>query len=148
MTNYCMTGGDGQVHESDHFAGLHGDGRVCHSVVLIDPESDGESEAIVTAFVAAGVWEIIPAAVENSHHYRRVQVQAALRSLVTPPKPDEPQGLGAVVEDAAGDRWVHVCDCRGLNGMPNKDWQRRGEVRQSVYSDISAVRILSDGVTS
>ncbi len=143
MTNYCMTGGDGQVHESDHFAGLHGDGRVCHSVVLIDPESDGESEAIVTAFVAVGVWEIIPAAVENSHHYRRVQVQAALRSLVTPPKPDEPQGLGAVVEDADGELWVLA------PGARHYGWVCKNlAVSSRHYADISAVRILSAGVTS
>ncbi len=138
MTNYCMTGGDGQVHESDHFAGLHGDGRVCHSVVVISPEDREQVERLASAYTT-GIRDRSDVATD---------MQAALRSLVTPPKPDEPQGLGAVVEDAAGDRWVHVCDCRGLNGMPNKDWQRRGEVRQSVYSDISAVRILSDGVTS
>lgn len=63
------------------------------------------------------------------------QIEAQTR----PPKPDEPMGLGTVVEDAEGHRWVrlHSGDgvpwCGGLN-------------KHREYAAIDAVRVLSVGV--
>jgi hypothetical protein len=66
----------------------------------------------------------------------------ALREFAnpTPPRPDEPQGLGAVVEDETGHRWTRFSS-EGIypwlrNGGGNKNW-----------SEIAAVRVLSPGVT-
>ena len=70
-------------------------------------------------------------------------LQAALRSLVTPPKPDEPQGLGAVVEDAEGRRWVRVNETLRAVWRP-VDASTSNSFRN--YPDIAAVKVLSEGV--
>jgi hypothetical protein len=78
-------------------------------------------------------------------------IQAALREFAnpTPPKPEEPTGLGAVVEDAEGSLWFRMT-------LENQTWA--GEVWQEQYgcdadrwtkwADIAAVRVLSEGVTA
>lgn len=72
-------------------------------------------------------------------------LQAALREFAAPkpPKPKEPQGLGAVIEDARGELWV-----RDKTTTTVHHWKRaRGEdgSRRYPYSHIDAVRILSPG---
>jgi hypothetical protein len=61
----------------------------------------------------------------------------------TPPRPDEPTGLGAVVEDADGDRFVRV-----VSGPSNAYWHcttnSEGDER---WPDIAVVKVLSEGVT-
>ena len=67
-------------------------------------------------------------------------VRFALRSMLPKPKlvkPPEPQGLGAVVKDAEGDRWVNV-------GHGN--WG--SSLSLSHYADIDAVEVLSEGIGS
>lgn len=63
------------------------------------------------------------------------QIEAQTR----PPKPPEPQGLGAVVEDSDGQLWVRAGDDGGPNpwceGIDWEPWDR-----------IRAVRVLSEGV--
>ncbi len=69
-------------------------------------------------------------------------MQAALRSLLTPPKPEEPTGLGAVVVDEGGHVWVRVHETYG-------DFLWRMEVPNTCaakWADINAVRVLSEGV--
>ena len=64
------------------------------------------------------------------------QIEAQTR----PPKPPEPQGLGAVVEDAAGGRWVRAALKSGNSWhKPIGTWSR--------YEHIDVVRVLSEGVT-
>lgn len=97
-------------------------------LVLIDPDNREQVERLVAAS-----W---PHAAQN----RMVDaLQVGLRSLLTPPKPPEPQGLGAVVEDADGVLWVRHQTTGGggwyVNGV-TRTWDR-----------ISAVRVLSEGVT-
>lgn len=62
------------------------------------------------------------------------------RSLIAPPKPPEPTGLGAVVEDAEGRFWVHTV--RG-----NNPWTDTVQGTWRKYADLAAVRVLSEGVT-
>lgn len=73
-------------------------------------------------------------------------VEQAMRDF-TPPKPEEPTGLGAVVEDDKGDRWVRVGG--NLDGIP-RPWAEHGNIadlRDWVrYADIAAVAVLSEGV--
>jgi hypothetical protein len=66
-----------------------------------------------------------------------------IEAQTTPQKPDEPQGLGAVVRDAGGKAWVRAdpverpwCDATSMGD----GW--------ADYSDIDAVEVLSEGVTS
>lgn len=79
-------------------------------LIVIDPEDEAESEAIIQAFVASGVWRVIPIGVEDTHAYRRQQVQAALLSLIAPPKPDEPTDPKARVTDRRENIWRLLAD--------------------------------------
>lgn len=106
---------------------------VARPLVVIDPESSADVERLTGAleqFITSG------------DDYAD-GVQAALREFAspTPPRPDEPTGLGAVVEDAEGYLWV-------LNERALTDtlWWRRVGVATPHWSAISAVRVLSEGV--
>lgn len=67
-----------------------------------------------------------------------------------PPKPDEPQGLGAVVVDNAGVEWVRTERRKNIGGTV---WSSAFHVskpdraEQRAYADIDAVEVLSEGVT-
>lgn len=63
--------------------------------------------------------------------------QIEAQTKVAPPKPDEPTGLGAVVEDEDGLTWVrrHPAGPAWVNGYQ----------RWAAYADIAAVRVLSEG---
>jgi hypothetical protein len=100
-------------------------------LVVIDPEDREQVERLTEALDWA------------THPFNWDAMQAALRSLIAPEKPAEPQGLGAVVEDAERQTWVRVnCDpgmwrlCQG---------PARGRFKS--YADITAVKVLSEGVT-
>ena len=85
---------------------------------------------------------------EDSNFVRATEgMQQALREFTnpTPPKPEEPRGLGAVVEDVAGRRWVRLV--RAGDDSTQDDWKRSGHHGTRAYADIDAVKILSDGVS-
>lgn len=63
------------------------------------------------------------------------QIEAQTR----PPKPPEPTGLGAVVEDIEGERWVRL-------DSDMYPWFARGSRDFSAWEHIDAVRVLSEGV--
>jgi hypothetical protein len=68
----------------------------------------------------------------------------------TRPAIQEPRGLGAVVEDADGHKFVRVAD--PIDGwMAGRQWQRIGgdinAVRNFGWSDLRPVRVLSEGVS-
>ena len=138
MTPHYLVGAriDGGVAypESNAAAVEHG-----RPVVVIDPEDREQVERLIRAQDVSfdGV------ARENVTDADLLDMQAALREFAnpTPPKPDEPTGLGAVVEDAKGTRWVRVRD--GFNWRWRND--RLGE--QTTYAYVDAVRVLSEGVT-
>jgi len=108
-------------------------------LVVIDLEDGSSARRLTDLFYEAQGGDRDP------HHYGRMQ--QALREFAnpTPPKPEEPTGLGAVVEDAEGAIWIHVYaeECRL--------WAKGGEVsllgHWRSYADINAVRVLSEGVT-
>lgn len=62
------------------------------------------------------------------------QIEAQTR----PPKPPEPQGLGAVVEDRDGLRWVNS---HRVTAWVHQDMQPRK------WGELDVVRVLSEGVT-
>lgn len=68
-------------------------------------------------------------------------LQEAYEYAVAPPKPEEPQGLGAVVEDEDGEKWMRFTNNSG--GWP---WIHAGPMDSRKYADIAAVRVLSEGV--
>ena len=61
-----------------------------------------------------------------------------------PTKPEEPRGIGAVVEDADGDCWVR--DRADLPGYLGVLWLNAKTQAHRRYSEIAAVRVLSEGV--
>jgi hypothetical protein len=112
-------------------------------LVVIDPE---DAEA-VERFL--DIWFSTTRDTSDNRLLRAMQ--AALREFaqLTPPKPDEPQGLGAVVRDAKGylysrgypeqaDDFVHVWHVvdRAAN-LPRSWWK---------WVEIDAVEVLSEGV--
>lgn len=100
-------------------------------LVVIDPEDAEQIKRLVTLFNQTGT---------PLGKVFNERLTIALREFAnpTPPKPEEPTGLGAVVEDDKGRRWTNtheVLAWRPQDGRPRR------------YTDISAVRVLSEGVT-
>jgi hypothetical protein len=108
-------------------------------LIVIDPEDREQAErldkAIRSAYSKADVLDPDETG----------KMQAALREFAnpTPPKPDEPTGLGAVVEDAEGARWV--LSHEHLSDAP---WTRPHLNGTYAYKQIAAVRVLSEGVST
>lgn len=71
------------------------------------------------------------------------RLQAALREFANPrpPKPEEPTGLGAVVEESDGAVWVRT------DTSTSNRWVRAGFGTRARWDGINAVRVLSEGVT-
>lgn len=80
----------------------------------------------------------------KSGSFEDSDLAAALREFAdpTPPKPDEPTGLGAVVEDAEGKRWVRWSARDDLAAWCPPD----PNVARSSWHHVDAVRVLSEGV--
>jgi hypothetical protein len=116
-------------------------------LVVIDPEDREAVERLLSAYYLAVTGEG-----HKPGHYSELAVpmQAALREFATPtaPRPDEPQGLGAVVEDADGVLWVRV----GKELQTPDHWRATSGENLvgwwATWDRIAAVRILSPGVTS
>jgi hypothetical protein len=105
-------------------------------LVVIDPEDREQVDALLQAYYTVPDSGPLPASQMTRD---QLQMRAALRSLVTPPKPGEPTGLGAVVEDMKGLTWVrrHPAGEAWVNGYQ----------RWAAYEYIDAVKVLSEGVT-
>lgn len=72
--------------------------------------------------------------------------QAALREFANPkpPKPEEPTGLGAVVEDEDGERWTRVES--GEAETRNPWYPSACDQQPAEWDEINAARVLSEGV--
>lgn len=121
------------------------DGRATRPLVVIDPEDREQVERLVAPLRERGASVgRIPAPDGRIDWDAELVagVQAALRSLVTPPKPDEPQGRYAVVEDNKALEWVRA-DVSGLyqwHSIEGAASHWKG------WNEINVVRILSEGV--
>ena len=105
-------------------------------LVVIDPEDREQVERLAERI--GHLW--------RSENYVADVVQAALREFAnpTPPKPEEPTGLGAVVEDSDGDLWTSV-----TNKGASDRWQPnnlRSDSERREWDDLAAVRVLSEGI--
>ena len=107
-------------------------------VVVIDPEDREAVEGLLNAYYGHPVDTYLGTLVD--------QLQAALREYANPkpPKPEEPTGLGAVVEDAAGTRWVRVFAHPDHPGL----WRQTASAIERSWRDVDAAKVLSPGVTS
>lgn len=117
--------------------GSHSDGPevTARPLVVIDPED------------ANAVSRLIACLLRHGYEFsRKADLTAALREFATPkpPKPEEPTGLGAVVEDADGALWTRVE--RGEAETRNPWYPATDPMMQPAeYADIDAVRVLSEG---
>lgn len=123
--------GAGYQHKVRHLAGN------ARPLVVIDPEDREQVERLYRTY----------ASIEPNGQMRGSDfMQAALREFANPkpPKPEEPQGQGAVVEDEDGARWL-----RRIEGGRNP-WMFYDKAAKSTtardWPEITAVRVLSPGV--
>jgi hypothetical protein len=112
-------------------------------LVVIDPEDREQVERLTAACLNAFNW--------TGRKPREEEVtatQAALRSLLAPPKPDEPMHVGAVVVDSKGTKYVRV-SVAGDGWMHGKEWQQIGgdinAVRNFGWDQLDVVRVLTNG---
>lgn len=110
----------------------------CRPVVVISPEDRGAVKRLLSSYLS--IYDGMESVAQKGEID---SMQAALREFANPkpPRPDEPQGLGAVVEDADGERWV-----RSHPG--NDPWTRPHLSGVYAYGQIDVVRVLSEGVHS
>jgi len=118
------------------------DDRISRPLVVIDPEDAEQVERLSRL-----LW---PHYSDNEHaRLRKAEITVdALREFAdpTPPKEPEPLGLGAVVEDAEGRRFIRV-EPDGGQAKWVLSRALLGEDPRHVWSAIDAVRVLSHGVT-
>lgn len=113
-------------------------GTNCRRVVVLDPEDREQVMRLVK--LAAGI--------ASPFEWRIEEMQAALRSLITPPRPEEPTAWLAAVEEPGCDRrWYR-------DGLPSVShpWRQvrtDGVHARDAWSELpDTVRVLSEGVTS
>ena len=125
----------------------------CPVRVFIDPEDTEALARLIRALVEASSDPGIRAYLKDMPYH---ETAAALRSLIAPPKPAEPQGLGAVVEDAEGWRWIRVdwtnpwCIARPNAREPYQQSSELGSATHDSHvrwDKVAAVRVLSEGWT-
>lgn len=138
----ATTGDELRVEVEPIVTGLSVAGR---PLVVIDPEDREQVEQFIRAYFAE--WEKSPASVRvlkvgetmpMASHFDAAQT--AFRSLVAPPKPDEPKGWGAVVEDRTGAYFTLYAPESGI-------WINYAEGKRA-WSDIDVARIVHEGVTA
>lgn len=111
-------------------------------LVVIDPDDRKQVERLVRAYLDCG--DGIAELSTEPWSLPGMRLRQALREFAnpTPPKPPEPTGLGAVVEDADGSLMIRTNSKRDL------PWTCAGTGSVWSWSSIDAVKVRSDGVTS
>lgn len=117
-------------------------------LVVLDPDECADPSILAIACAAGAE------ALRQTNPGRKLLDAEALAWLADqieqqtkPAKPAEPTGLGAVVEDSRGELWVRGCECDP--GDDEADWWPRHRLwtdKPQGWSDIDAVRVLSEGV--
>lgn len=106
--------------------------QAARPLVVIDPENGHQVGALLDVMRECGWTGLDPDALDD--------MQRVLREFADPPKPEEPKGLGAVIEDENGVLWTRAMK----DDLP---WiEAEGE--WSNYTGINVVRVLSEGVTN
>lgn len=112
-------------------------------IVLIDPEDADAALRLADAIETCGVESHCDPGECGSGGCWAGRVQDALRSLVAD-RPDEPTGLGAVIEVRNGELYV-----RDKTTTTTAHWKRaRGQEggARHRYADLDVARVLSEGV--
>lgn len=105
-------------------------------LVVIDPEDRDQVERLLSRYLNEYDGMDSPARKDEVDCF-----QIALRSLVADPKPEEPQGLGAVIEESSGERLVRTSDenDRAWTDENGDSWPWR---------KLAVVRVLSEGLVA
>jgi hypothetical protein len=126
-------------HWSSDRDGLH----VVRPLVVIDPGPTDTN--------AAALSDLLTTAARSCRHRDRLEAMRAcqwladeIRNQTAPPQPQEPAGLGAVVEDADGDLWVKWSTLH----RADRNWKRHDSHGGNylAWTDLAVVRVLSEGV--
>lgn len=104
-------------------------------LVVIDPENREDIERLLTLYTSG---------LTDRQLGAHSALTWALREYADPPapKPDEPQGLGAVIEDTDGKLWIRN---EGDDETDTYIWRHGAVGRWSEYTDIDVARKLSEG---
>jgi hypothetical protein len=133
---------DGGIHT---WLGRTWDGKFeQRRLAVIDPEDREQVERLEKLVATECGW--IQVGLDAQRKQRAEAFQTALREFAnpTPPKPDEPMGDGAVVQDAMGYRWVRIASQN--ESLDSPPWRHRGH-KARYWQHVNAVCILSEGVT-
>jgi hypothetical protein len=92
--------------------------------------------------IGASSWKVVADNLRTTGcRIARENIADQIEAQTKPPKPDEPTGLGAVVEDAGGDLWLRT-------EKADFPWRRPAKLQNGrVWRTIDAVRVLSEGWT-
>lgn len=113
--------------------------RRARPLVVIDPEDAEQVDTLTKALVEAAHLHGNFAVSDNGIHPDTTA--RALREFTNPtPRIEEPMGLGAVVEDDAGDLLVRFRD-------DEEAWHCSHTGTDFAWSDLNVVRVLSEGVS-
>lgn len=114
-------------------------------LVVIDPEDREQVERLYALMWRPERGEVAPTSDDPIYAEDVRDLTAALREFANPTPPiEEPTGLGAVVEDADGYQWVYS---GGPQPSGDRVWYSPNLNGTALYSEIAAVRVLSEGVT-
>lgn len=134
---YYLAPATGSVHAAENVEGVHDAviGSTFIPCVVIDPEDREQVERLWRAWTTLA----------PEHRLAQDNMHAALREFANPkpPKPAEPTGLGAVVEDAEGERYVRRDD-----SCPPVWVHATGGSLPRSWKSLDAVRVLSEGVSA
>lgn len=119
----------------------HVNDSAARPLVVIDPESPDDLDRLCKVLVEKMYAAGDAASAANGVHPSTMA--AALRKFATP-KPEEPTGLGAVVEARCRCRGDAIRFVRNDDVYPNDPWE--AICGSHVYADLNAVRVLSEGV--
>lgn len=116
----------GELEDERVFFDRDGLVTTIRQLFTLDLRSDRRVDSVVEALQAAGLTDVTEA-----------RVRTALRALMV--RPSEPTGFGAVVLDAADDRWVR-------SHPEPKPWTRPDLSGTFAFDEIDAVDVLAMGV--
>lgn len=135
----------GEITQAEAFIDQSGDEYApafldLRRLVVIDPSDRDQVERLTKVLVEAAHRDGNYVVSDGGIHPDTTQAALRVFAVASPPKPAEPTGLGAVVEDAEGEAWVRNNPCDDCK------WRSSDGVWLD-FADIDAVRVLSEGVT-
>ena len=142
VPNVRIVRGDGHwavaANIDDSFIDRHSAGLVTdvRPLVVLDPEDiDTTPQETIPYLIRA-----LRASDSDGYGPTLRMLADQIEAQTRPPKPEEPTGLGAVVEDTEGERWVRL-------DSDMYPWFAQGSRDFSAWEHIDAVRVLSEGVS-